>query len=219
MVIIGLTGGIASGKSTVSDWLHQRYGAEIMDTDAIAWALAEPGQALWQQYVERYGRQRALNEDGTLNRRAIGGIVFADPREKEWTDAMSHPLIQRETERRLQACRQKGCPAAVLDVPLLFEAGWDAMADEVWVVYVKPDIQLARLMARNGYSEAEARDRIASQMAPEERNRRADVVIDNSGTQAETRIQVDAAWSRLMKDQGNGGGTTGAQAENLAEEK
>ncbi len=197
MVIIGLTGGIACGKSTVSDWLRTRYGARILDTDAMAWRLAMPGRALWQLYVDRYGRERVLNDDGTLNRRAIGAIVFADAREKAWMDAATHPLIREETLRRLADCRAQKAPAAVLDVPLLFEAGWESMADETWVVYARPEVQLARLMARNGFSEAEARARIASQMAPEERNRRADVVIDNSGTVAETRAQVDDAWARL----------------------
>ncbi len=198
MVIIGLTGGIACGKSTVSDWLRERYGARILDTDAMAWELAEPGKALWQLYVDRYGRARVLNDDGTLNRRAVGAIVFADAREKEWMDAATHPLIREETLRRLDDCRAQKAPAAVLDVPLFFEAGWENMADEAWVVYVRPEIQLARLMARNGFSEEEARARIASQMAPEERNRRADVVIDNSGTVAETRARVDEAWARLL---------------------
>ena len=199
MVIIGLTGGIACGKSTVSDWLREHYGANILDTDAIAWELAEPGQALWQQYVARYGRERALNADGTLNRRAIGAIVFSDAGEKEWMDAMAHPLIREETVRRLAVCRENKAPAAVLDVPLFCEAGWEDMADEAWVVYARPEIQLARLMARNGFTEAEARSRIASQMTPEERNRRADVVIDNSGTVAQTRAQVDDAWTRLLR--------------------
>lgn len=131
MYVIGLTGGIACGKSTVSQWLREKYRVPVLDADAIAVEMSAAGKPLWQSYVDRYGAQRALLPDGQLNRAAIGQIVFADPKERTWMDRMAHPLVREEAMRRLQALREQGITVAVLDVPLLFEAGWEDMADEV----------------------------------------------------------------------------------------
>ena len=172
MYVIGLTGGIACGKSTVAKRLKEKYQAPLLDTDRIAWDMSAPGEPLWQSYVDRYGREKALLSNGQLDRAAIGKIVFSQPEERIWVDHMSHPLIKEEVRRRLKRCQEAGQRVAVVDVPLLFEAGWEPLADEIWVVYVDEATQLARLIERNQLPEALARQRIASQMPLAEKKRR-----------------------------------------------
>ncbi len=196
MIILGLTGGIACGKSTVSSYLRE-LGAPIVDADAIAIALAEKGQPVYNAFVKHFGPEIALGSDGSLNRAAIGEMVFRDKGERRWMDRATHPLIRGEVENRLKGLADKGTEIAVVDVPLLFEAGWEDLCEVIWVVSVSPQIQLKRLMKRNGLSEKLAQDRINSQMALAEKLRRADTVIDNSGTIEETRSLVLKAWERL----------------------
>ena len=193
MKIIGLTGGIACGKSTVSRALRA-HGAAIIDADALAHELSQPGQAIFNAYVERFGRG-IVTAGGTLDRAAIAARVFADPAVRTEVDAITHPLIHAAAEERLRAARAAEKRAAVLDVPLLFEAGWDALADEVWVVALPAEEQLARLLARDkSMSEGEARARISAQMPLTEKCARADIVIDNSGTVEETRECIEQLW-------------------------
>lgn len=199
MHVIGLTGGIASGKSTVSCRLHDLYGAEILDADAAAYRISEPDAPLWRLFVERYGKKKALLGDGTLNRAAIGEIVFANPEERKWLDSVSHPLVKEEILKQLEECKRKGVSTVVLDTPLLYEACWETLADCVWVVYVSPETQMKRLMERNHLTEQLARDRIASQMPLSEKKARADVVIDNDGDIESTYAQIDAAWQKEPK--------------------
>ena len=193
MKIIGLTGGIACGKSTVSTELRAR-GAAIIDADALAHELSQPHQPLFNAYVERFGAD-IVGPGGTLDRAVIARLIFADPALRAEVDAIAHPLIRAEAERRLGAARAAGAKAAVLDVPLLFEAGWDAIPDETWVVMLPEEEQLARLCARNPLmSQREARARIAAQMPLAEKCARADVIIDNSGTKEETQQRVKELW-------------------------
>ena len=193
MRIIGLTGGIACGKSTVSRALCA-LGAAIIDADALAHELSQPGQPIFNAYVERFGRE-IVTAGGTLDRAAIARCVFADPAVRAEVEAIAHPIIRREAEERLRAAAQAQKRAAVLDVPLLFEAGWDVLADEVWVVALPAEEQLARLLARDkSMSEGEARARISAQMSLAEKCARADIVIDNSGTPGETRECIEQLW-------------------------
>ena len=193
MKVIGLTGGIASGKSTVSKCLRNDYGAVILDADEIAREIAEPGAPLWAAFVERYGASRVLDVNKNLNRQSIAEIVFSNKEELSWMDDMAHPLIKQHLLKQLAACKAEGKKLVVLDVPLLFEAGWEKIPDEIWVVYVNPKTQLQRLMQRNTLSKASALERIAAQMPMDEKVRRADVVIDNNGTIEETAMQVRAS--------------------------
>ncbi len=195
MLKIGLTGGIASGKSSVSHYL-QGLGAAVVDADEIAHALSAQGQPLWQKYVEHFGTQ-VLDAEGTLDRRAIGRIVFAQPDEKAWIDHIAHPLIQQEIECRTAAYQEKGCRVVFWDVPLLFEVGWDKLVNVVWLVYVRPEVQRFRLMQRNAYTDEEADNRIAAQLSLEEKRCRAGLILDNNGTLAETLQQVQTAWESL----------------------
>ncbi len=180
MKIIGLTGGIASGKSTVTSLLRQ-HNLPVLDADAIAWELAQPDRPLWQAYANRYG-EKVLLPNRQLNRQAVADIVFGRPEEKKWMDNMAHPIIKGEIQRQLAELEKTGEKWAVLDVPLLYEAGWDSMADQVWLVYVDREVQLQRLMARNDYSYQEALRRIEVQMPLDEKKKLAQVIIDNNGT-------------------------------------
>lgn len=197
MKIIGLTGGIACGKSTVSTELRA-HGAAIIDADALAHELSQPHQPIYNAYVERFGRE-IVTADGMLDRAAIARRVFADPAVRAEVDAIAHPLIRMAAEERLRAARDENKRAAVLDVPLLFEAGWDALADETWVVALPREEQLARLLARDtSMDEGEARARIAAQMPLAEKCARADVIIDNSGTKEEIREYIGKLWKERI---------------------
>ena len=197
MKIIGLTGGIACGKSTVSTELRA-LGAAIVDADALAHELSQPHQPIYNAYVERFGRE-IVTADGTLDRAAIARRVFADPAVRAEVEAIAHPIIRSAAEARLRAARDENKRAAVLDVPLLFEAGWDALADETWVVALPREEQLARLLARDTSMDAgEARARIAAQMPLAEKCARADVVIDNSGTVEEIREYIGKLWKERI---------------------
>jgi len=195
--IIGLTGGIACGKSTVSAELRA-LGAAIVDADALAHELSQPHQPIYNAYVEHFGRE-IVTADGTLDRAAIARRVFADPAVRAEVEAIAHPIIRSAAEERLRAARDENKRAAVLDVPLLFEAGWDALADETWVVALPREEQLARLLARDTSMDAgEARARIAAQMPLAEKCARADVVIDNSGTVEELREYIGKLWKERI---------------------
>lgn len=199
MRIIGLTGSIASGKSTVSAILRE-IGAPVIDADAIVHELQQPGTEVTAAIAREFG-PGVLRPDGSLDRAALGRIVFADPDRRRALEAIVHPAVRAEMQRRIEALRQEGRPAVVLDIPLLYESGgWDRLVDEVWVVYVDRATQKARLMARSGLAPDEAEARIAAQSDLEEKARRAGRVIDNRGDLAETRAQVLAAWQAVLGD-------------------
>ena len=190
--IIGLTGGIASGKSTISAYLQQK-GAVVLDADAIARELSQPGGAIHAAYVTHFG-PAVLLADGTLDRRRIGQQVFDCPADRNWVDQTTHPLIQAELEARLRAKEEQGVPLILLDVPLLFESGWDKMTEGACLVYTDETVQLERLMARNGYEQAEALARIRVQMPLEEKKQRAKWLIDNNGSLSAAFAQADQLW-------------------------
>ncbi|MBP2017748.1 dephospho-CoA kinase [Symbiobacterium terraclitae] len=198
MRIIGLTGSIASGKSTVTAILRE-IGAPVIDADAIVHELQQPGTEVTAAIAREFG-PGVLRPDGSLDRAALGRMVFADPERRRALEAIVHPAVRAEMLRRVEALRREGRPAAVLDIPLLYESGWDRLVDEVWVVYVDRATQKARLIARSGLSPEEAEARIAAQGDLEEKARRADRVIDNRGGLAETRAQVLAAWQAVLGD-------------------
>lgn len=200
MRIIGLTGGIASGKSTVSEEL-QRLGAAIVDADKVAWQLAAPHQPIWQAYVLRYGKS-VINDDDSLNRQAVAERVFSNKDELKWMNEMAHPLIRAEMFRQIDDLRQKekdgDNTVVILDVPLLFEGGWQSMTDETWLVYTSEQNQIARLKLRNGIEEAEARKRIASQMSLSEKKKLADFTISNNGTKDELLEKIRTLWEQRI---------------------
>ena len=197
--VIGLTGGIASGKSTVSGMLKS-LGACIIDADAIAHQLSEPGESIYRAYLEHFGAQ-VINHEGRLDRRAVAERVFACPQEKQWMDGTAAPLILAEVKRQLSEAVKADTPAVVLDVPLLFEAGWDALAEESWLVYVPEDEQLRRLCLRDKCTEEQGLRRMKSQMPLREKLSRADVAIDNSGMLKETERVVRQLWKERVHEQ------------------
>lgn len=205
MVVIGLTGGIGAGKSTVARLLEE-LGASVIDADAVARAVVEPGRPAWRELVAAFGAG-ILAADGRIDRRELARRAFADPDARARLNRATHPHILREIRRRLQALAARSCPVAVLDAPLLLETGLDAAADEVWVVVADPEQEAARAAARSGWTAEEVQARARGQMGREERLRRAHVVIDNRGSLEETRRQVRAAWKRLMS-RASGGATS-----------
>lgn len=196
MYIIGLTGGVATGKSTVAHMLTE-LGAPVVDADAVAHRVVEPGLPAWEALLAAFG-PGILHEDGRVNRRALARLAFGHMGNLDKLNRATHPFIHTELERQLAALAAVGTPVAVLDAPLLFEAGLTGMVDEVWVVMTDRATQVARLLERSDLTEDEAEARIDAQAPLEEKARRAGVVIDNRGTPAETRRQVTAAWERLL---------------------
>lgn len=188
LYIIAVTGGIACGKTVVS-YEIRKYGAEVVSADQLVYKMSEPGQPIFNAYVEHFG-EGILNEDGKLDRRSIACIVFNDPLEKQWVDQTTHPLILNRIRQQLVEIQKRGAPIAVLDVPLLFEAGWEYMADEVWVVWLAKSKQFRRLMYRNRISYLEAFARINAQMDIELKRERADVAINNSKKKYELKKKV-----------------------------
>lgn len=196
MILIGLTGGIASGKSTISKMLKE-LGAEVIDADLVAREVIQPRSAAWREMVEAFGKG-ILNDDRTINRRRLGSLVFPDPKAVERLNAITHPRILKRIQERVEEARRRGVRVLVIDAPLLIEAGMVPMVDEVWVVKVDPDTQITRLMARDHFTFQEALNRLNSQMPLEEKLKYAHRVIDNKGTPEETRAEVTRIWNDLL---------------------
>ncbi|MFD2699888.1 dephospho-CoA kinase [Paenibacillus shunpengii] len=190
---IGLTGGIATGKSSVSRYLVS-LGAILIDADQIAREVMLPGHPVLAAVIERFG-QAVLNEDGTLHRKKLGEIVFGNSAELKALNDITHPAIRLEMQERMRMFEQEQPDKLVVsDIPLLYESGLSEQFEQVMVVYVPAEIQLKRLMERDGISEADALSRLNAQMDIEEKKRRADIVIDNSGTMEETKAQIIKFW-------------------------
>lgn len=191
---VALTGGIATGKSTVRA-AFERLGVPTSDADLLAREAVAPGTKGLDAVVRRFGRG-VLDRAGALDRKALGRIVFGDPEARKALEAIVHPIVQAATDAWFTRL-DPATPFAVSDIPLLYEIGRDVDFDAVVVVACPPDIQLARLRARDGLSEAEARHRIAAQLPIEEKVRRADYVISTAGSPAETEAATAAVWRQL----------------------
>ncbi len=192
MYLIGLTGNIATGKSTIGRMLTE-LGARVIDADAIAHEVTVKGQPAWFSIVAEFGED-TLRPDGEIDRLRLGALVFADPESLQRLEAIVHPAV---LERIAELLAQATEPVVVLDAIKLMESGVAGLCDAVWVVTCSPEQQLARLRRTRGMSEAEARQRMAAQPPQAEKIARADVVIDNNGSLAETRRQVAQAWAQI----------------------
>lgn len=189
MVTAGLTGGIATGKSTVAHFFRE-LGAEVVCADEAARAVVRHGAPAWEEIVAAFGRD-VLAADGALDREEMGRRVFSDPEARQRLEAIVHPRVFQWMADRISEIGKQNPKAVVIqDVPLLFETGMETRLRPVILVYAPEAVQLKRLMARDDRSEAEARTRINAQMSIEEKRRRADRVINNGGSPAETRRQV-----------------------------
>lgn len=195
MLRYGLTGGIASGKSTVAAMLRER-GFPVLEADEISRALIEPGGAAFEEVLARFGRE-IVDADGKINRGRLGAMVFRDPGKLQNLNGILHPKVEEELLRRLVELEKSGAVAvAFVEAALIFEAGMDKRLDGVVVAWCLPEQQVARLMER-GISEAEARQRMATQMPAQRKLALAAEKIDCSGSIEETRSQVDALATRL----------------------
>ncbi len=185
MKIIGLTGGIASGKSTVSRALRE-LGAIIIDADEVAHAIIEPGKPAWKDIVEHFGLG-VLNPDQTIDREKLGAIVFNDPEKLQVLNQITHPRVGEQFKQMIKDIKSQQADAVLfIEVPLLYETHMDRICDEVWVVWVDEETQIQRLMKRDGLSREDALKRIDAQMSLDEKAKRADVVIDNRFSIEET---------------------------------
>ena len=198
MVIAGLTGGIASGKSTVSAFLEDA-GAIIVDADKIARNVAQKGQPAWQEIVSTFG-QKILLPDGEINRILLGDIIFNDPAKKQILNRIVHPEVISETATRLAQIEINQPRAVViLDVPLLIESGMDTGLSDIIVVYVPESVQIQRLMIRDAQTQAQAPARIGSQMPIEEKKQRATIINDKSCSREDTRSISLTVYQRLKE--------------------
>lgn len=196
---IGLTGGIACGKSTVGAMLVQ-LGAALVDADQVAREVVLPGEPALGKIAAAFGSE-VLHADGSLNRGALGNIVFQNPGKRRELESIVHPAIRERMKEQIQQHEEQspGIPV-IADVPLLYETGQDKQYEQVIVVYIPRELQLKRLMERNpDLTKDQALGRIEAQLDIEEKRRRADWVIDNSGDIEATRLQVEALWGRIVR--------------------
>lgn len=187
--IIGLTGGIASGKSTVSNLLR-RKGFAIVDADIAARKVVEIGEDAYKQIVEAFGPE-ILQQDQNLDRKKLGTIVFHDEEKRLMLNQIVHPAVREYMQKEKETALKQGKETVIMDIPLLFESNLGYMVDQTILVYVEQSIQLQRLMDRNHFTKAEAMARIQSQIPLEEKIEKSDAVINNNGTIDETEQQLD----------------------------
>jgi phosphopantetheine adenylyltransferase/dephospho-CoA kinase len=199
---IGLTGGIASGKSTVSKILAER-GAVLIDADLLGHQTYEPGTATFAQVVAEFGDE-IVAEDGTINRQVLGGLVFGHPDGMGRLTGIVWPGIRALATAELARLDEAGTAVAVLEAAVMIEAGWQDMVDEVWVVTAPPDAARERLMERNGLSAEDADNRINSQISNDERIEHADLVISTDCSLEEVAGRVREAWDGLQQRNGAG---------------
>ena len=190
MRVIGLTGGIASGKSTVAE-IIKGYGVPVVDADQLARDAVLPESPGLRQIVAAFG-SAVLKDDGSLDRAALAEKIFSEPATRRTLEAILHPLIKELAEKSLEELRCQGVPAAFYMAPLLIEAGVTGRVDEVWVVYVDRETQLERIRRRDSLNRKDAEKRLAAQMAMDEKRRYGRIVIDNSGDLQELRDRVAA---------------------------
>ena len=202
MYKIGLTGGIASGKSTVAALLRE-LGAPVIDADALSRELTATGGAALPAIRARFGD--AVFEGDALNRRALGALVFADENARRALDAIVHPLVYAGMDTRMDGLAAQGEKAVILEIPLLFETGYDVQVDEIWLTVLPHGEQLRRLMARDCLTVAEAAARMDSQWPQERKESRAQVRIDTSAPLEQVAGQVRAAWQRALSHDPKGG--------------
>lgn len=201
MRLIGLTGGIGTGKSTVDRMLTAR-GAALIDADLLAREVVEPGTPALAEITAEFG-PAVLQPDGSLDRTALGALVFADEAKRLRLNAITHPRVGELMQRRVAEALASDAPLVVVDIPLLFESGRQGLFEGVLLVWAPPEVQLSRLVERDGWNQEEARQRVASQMPVDEKRALATWVIDNSGTLEDTEAQVERWWRENVGGEGH----------------
>ena len=200
MDLIGLTGGVGSGKSTVSGFLRE-LGARVIDADEAARAVVEPGTPGFEAVAAEFGPE--VVRDGGLDRQRLAEIVFHDKKALERLNAIVHPLVREWIAARLAEAADEGVDIVVQDVPLLFENGYEPMFKSTILVYVPEALQVERLVGR-GMPEADARARIANQLPIDSKRPRATNVIDNSSSREQTRAQTEKVWTEITASRSSG---------------
>lgn len=195
---IGLTGGFGSGKSTVVEIIRSD-NKPIVDTDEIARSLVSPGSQILKNIQEQFGRE-IINNNGELDRKALARQVFRNPIALQKLNALMHPAVESMMNQELKLFEDAGLAWAIIDVPLLYEVGWDTHFDATIVVWAPPEISRKRLMEQRGFTAEEIDERFAAQRPLEDKRRQADYVIDNSGSLDQTREQTLAVLKKLERD-------------------
>lgn len=195
MKVIGLTGGISSGKSTVSKFLAH-LGAVVIDADKVGHEVFKPGTKAWQEVVDAFG-QGIISADGTIDRRKLGEIVFSNPGARAKLNQVMHPLIYEQVKSRMEEYGRKGVAIIIVEAPLLLEVGWKSLVDEVWVTSASEATVSKRQKEQKRLSETQSLARIRAQLTDEERIRQADVVIDTDCALDELKERVEALWRKL----------------------
>ena len=203
MFIIGLTGGISCGKSAVAFELKKNYGAVTLDIDEETKKLLQPGEEFFNDYVKHFGEQ-VIYENGQIDKKIVHGIIFHDENERQWINSVTHPILLNHARQFLVDCQERGENLVVLEVPLLFEAGWENLFDEIWAVYLPSNLQLNRLIMRDRINPEQAAARIRAQMPIGEICRRADLVVKNQMSFADLQKQilkaVNGRWQFKIKN-------------------
>ena len=200
MLVIGLTGGIATGKSEVSRILRE-LGATVIDADRVGHEAYAPGSQVWQEVVEAFGED-ILTPTGEIDRKRLGSIVFRDPAARTTLNSIMHPRMADVIRGELLRLAQQGAEVAVVEAAVLLEAGWESLVDEIWVTHSPEELVAERLRRRDNLSEEEIAGRVNSQMSFEERARRADVLVRNTAGVEELREEVGILWSSRVKGKG-----------------
>jgi dephospho-CoA kinase len=195
--VIGLTGGMGSGKSTVSQILAE-FGAAIIDADKVGHEAYQSNTKTWQELVAAFSQQ-IVAPDGAIDRKKLGAIVFGSPEQLERLNHIVHPRMFEMMRERIEQYRRQGVKVVVLDAAILFEANWTPLVDTIWVVVASESVVITRAKARTGLPEDQIRSRLRSQMSNEERMKRANVVIHNDGTFEELRTKIRELWAALKK--------------------
>jgi len=196
MKVIGLTGGFGSGKSTVSQLLHE-LGAVVLDADTIGHEAYKPNTETWLEVVSAFGRQ-ILTSNGEIDRGRLGQIVFSDPESLARLNQIVHPRMYEMMKNQIEEFRKQGVEVVVLEAAILLEAGWTPLVDEVWVTVAPEHEVVKRTLERNGLTEEQILARIHSQLSSEERTEYADVIINNDGSIDELKVKIKELWNSIQ---------------------
>lgn len=192
MKIIGITGGVGSGKSQVLSYLEERYQARICQADQVAWELQKPGTSCYQRIAEHYGKE-IMHLDGTIDRKRLGSIVFADDHEREVLNQIMHPEVKKEIRRQIQKSKEEGVLLFVIEAALLIEEHYDEICDELWFIYTRDEVRRIRLKASRNYEDSKIDAMFAAQLEESVFRKNCQRIIDNSCTFEETCVQLDEA--------------------------
>ncbi|MEO6197652.1 MAG: dephospho-CoA kinase [Dehalococcoidia bacterium] len=197
MFIIGLTGGIGTGKSTVAGVL-QKEGAAIVNADVVGHEVYQVGRPAYHEVIHAFG-EGVLDADKAIDRKKLGAIVFGDPKELAKLNSIVHPRMKGMMREKLQELQRSGAKIAVIEAAILFEARWDDLANETWVTSAPPEIASRRVAERSGFTQDQVMERIRAQMPNDERVQRADIVIDTSEDMEQTIARTLEKWEELQR--------------------